>query len=445
MPDLRGLPKSFIFGASTAAYQIEGAWNQDGKGPSIWDHYFHESGVPAPGADNGDVACDHYNRWPEDVRLMKKLNLDAYRFSLSWSRVLPDGRGRVNQAGMDFYDKLVDGLLAKGIDPFVTLYHWDLPMALQRNWRGWLHRDTGSAFADYAALMVKRLGDRVKHWSTFNEPEVIIAGYTGKSLAPAENDPENGFQAGHNLLLAHGQALQALRACRSDGQYGIVLNFVPIDPVDADPETALAASRRWQTAYSWYLDGILKAHYPDAVFDKCSQEGSQLYIRAGDMALISQAIDFLGINFYTRFIVDRIGQVVRTGDAQRTQMDWEIHPASFDRMLIAMNEQYELPPIYITENGAALDDILKGKRVSDAQRIQYLHDHLGAVAKAVRKGVDVRGYFVWSLMDNLEWSLGFAKTFGLVHVNRQSMARTVKDSGWWYRDVIRKFHSNNKS
>lgn len=438
-PALKHLPRDFVFGASTAAYQIEGGWNQEGKGPNIWDEYFHKSGIPAANADNGDVACDHYNRYRADVRLMKKLKLDAYRFSVSWSRVMPDGRGRVNQAGLDFYDRLVDRLLESGIQPYTTLYHWDLPLALQQAGRGWLNRDNCAAFADYASVVVKRLGDRVKHWATFNELEVIIAGYTGTGLAPGYNDPSLGFQAGHNLLLAHGLATQALRAADPTGQYGIVLNLVPIDPADASEETALTARKRWELSYSWYLDGLLKGHYPDSIHEKCKAPDYQFYVKAGDMALISQHLDFMGINFYTRFQIDARGELVREPGVERTQMDWEVHPDSLSRMLIELNREYKLPPIYITENGAALDDTLAKGRVKDEQRIRYLRDHLKAVEKAVRKGVDVRGFFVWSLMDNLEWSLGYAKTFGLIHVDRQTLERTVKDSGRWYTDVITKF------
>jgi beta-glucosidase len=324
-----------------------------------------------------------------------------------------------------------------------------MPLALQECGRGWLHRDNGPAFADYAALMVKRLGDRVKDWTTFNEPEVIIAGYTGTGLAPGYNDPSLGLAAGHNILVAHGLALQALRAASRDARGGIVLNLVPVDPADDSPQTALAARRRWELAYGWYLDALLKGHYPAALFDKCRQEECPLYIRQGDMALISQQLDFLGINFYTRFLVDERGELVRKPDVERTQMDWEIHPQSLWRMLVALNDEYKLPPVFITENGAALDDEVEQRpddvRIRDKHRIGYLRDHLEAVASAVRKGVDVRGYFVWSLMDNLEWSLGFAKTFGLVHVDRQTLTRTVKDSGWWFKDVIRRFHKRKKS
>lgn len=433
-----GFPDGFKFGASTAAYQIEGAWNADAKGLSIWDVFAHTPGNMENG-DTGDVACDHYNRMPSDVALMKRLGLQAYRFSISWSRVLPEGRGRANDAGLDFYDRLVDRLLRAGIEPFVTLYHWDLPHALQENGRGWLNRDTASHFADYAALMVKRLGDRVQRWSTFNEPEVIIAGYTGRGLAPGYGQPALGYAAGHGLMLAHGRAMQAIRACRPNVESGIVLNFVPWYPADESAAAKAHARRRWTMSYGWYLDALMNARYPDVVHDHCEQNGYPFDVQPGDLALIAQKLDFLGINFYTRFIVDAQDRVVQPGPEKPvTLMGWEIYPQSFTDMLLQMNREYrDLPPIYITENGAALADPVRSRDILDVNRMRYLHDHIGAVAAAVRKGVDVRGYFVWSLMDNLEWSLGYGKTFGLVHVDRKTLRRRIKDSGKWYREVIR--------
>lgn len=428
-------PDGFIWGASTSAYQIEGAPAEDGKGRSNWDAFSHLPGKMHNG-DTGDVACDHYHKWQSDVRLMKRLGLDAYRFSISWSRVLPHGRGRVNTRGLDFYDRLTDRLLAKGITPFATLYHWDLPESLQEFGRGWLSRDVLNYFADYAAVMVKRLGDRVKHWSTLNEPEVIVAGYTGTSLAPGYNDPSLKHHAGHNLMVAHGLAVRAMRAAVSDLQCGIVLNLVPIYPLDNSIESVVAARQRWSLNYGWYLDALLNGYYPNAVYDYCAANDHIFPVYAGDAALIAQKLDFLGINFYTRFVVDGEGKTHDTPGVERTQMGWEIYPQSLTEMLVAMQDDYNLPPIYITENGAALDDVFKSGHVADSHRINYLHSHLLALRKAVRAGVDVRGYFVWTLMDNLEWSLGFAKTFGLIHVNRKTLKRTVKDSGLWYRDVI---------
>lgn len=422
------LKPRFVWGAATSAGQIEGAHDADGRGPSIWDEYFRLR----PHLDDGQVACDHYNRMEEDVRLMKKMGLKAYRFSISWSRVLPAGKGRVNEAGMAFYDRLVDTLLASGIEPYVTLYHWDLPLALEKS-GGWRDRDTCAHFADYAALMVKRLGDRVKHWTTFNEPEVIVAGYIGEGLAPGLNDKTTGAQVGHHLMVAHGMAVKAIRCIDRELKVGIVLNLVPCHA--ANEAARDAAARRWDINYGWYLDALFAARYPEVVLE--GKGNGELAVAPGDMALISQRLDFVGINYYLRLVIDEQGEAVAVPGADVTQMGWEIHPRSLGDMLIDVNEKYRLPAVYITENGAALDDTLKDGRVHDGGRIKYLHGHLKALARATRHGVDLRGYFVWSLMDNLEWSLGYGKTFGLVHVDRKTLDRTVKDSGRWYRDVIR--------
>jgi beta-glucosidase len=369
---------------------------------------------------------------PKDVQLIKRLGLKAYRFSTAWPRVLPIGHGKVNEAGLDFYDRLVDNLLDAEIEPFLTLYHWDLPEALSVK-GGWLNRDTGAYFADYAALMVRRLGDRVRRWTTFNEPEVIVAGYIGTGLAPGANDQTLGAQVGHNLLVAHGQALQAIRAIDPALEAGIVLNLVPVEPLT--PAAAPAAQRRWDINYGWYLDALFKASYPDVVLD--GKGNGPIAVKPGDMALIAQRMDFLGINYYLRLVVNEQGETCPVPGAKKTQMDWEIYPRALGDMLVDLSQKYRLPPIYITENGAALDDTVVAGRIHDADRIKYLHEHLQAIESAIAGGADVRGYFIWSLMDNLEWSLGFAKTFGIVHVHRKTLKRTIKDSGFWYRDVIR--------
>lgn len=430
------LPPQFLFGASTSAYQIEGATGPEhGRGPSIWEAYF----ASRPSLDTGEVACDHYARMKQDVRLMKRLGLQAYRFSVAWPRVLPQGRGKVNESGMDFYDRLVDELLANGIKPFLTLYHWDLPQSLTG---GWLNRETCYRFADYAALMAKRLGDRVDFWTTLNEPEVIVAGYTGDGLAPGLSNPVLRVTAGHHLMVAHGLAVQALRAVSSRVQASIVLNLVPVEPASA--EAAGAARLRWQRDYAWYLDGIFKAAYPDVVLEEAAAQGAP--ILAGDMALMSQRLDALGINWYLRLVVNAAGEVVPVPAAETTQMGWEICPAAFSRMLFSMKREYgqALPPIYVTENGAALDDTVSRGRIHDTGRMRYIYDHLCSVESAVAGGVDIRGYFVWSLLDNLEWSLGFKKTFGIVHVNRKTLRRTVKDSGRWYSCVIARNRCNQR-
>jgi beta-glucosidase len=428
------LPKGFVFGASTSAYQVEGAALEGGRGASIWEPFL---GNPRKSYDSGAVTCDHYNRYREDVGLMKAMGLDAYRFSISWPRVMPNGEGKLNETGLDFYDRLVDELLEAGIDPYVTLYHWDLPLALQKRYHGWFHRETAMAFADYSTVMVKRLGDRIRKWATLNEPEVIIAGYIGDGMAPAMNLPRSGHRVGHHLLLGHALATQAMRAARSDIECGIVLNLVPIDPLDPADETHVAAAKnRWETSYSWYLDGMLKGAYPDSVQNLLEYSDSGNPVKPLDMSLIAQRLDFLGINNYTRFLVDAKGDIIETPGVTRTQMGWEMAPDSFTKMLVDLERDYEMPPVYITENGAALDDTVSDGRIHDRGRIGYLDTHIDAVARAIKGGADVRGYFAWSLMDNLEWPLGFAKTFGLIHVDRTTLNRTVKDSGRWYARTI---------
>lgn len=432
------LPKGFVFGASTSAYQVEGATRQDGRGYSIWEPFLSKPRTPS--YDLGDITCDHYNRYREDVALMKSLNLGAYRFSIAWPRIFPNGEGKVNPAGLDFYDRLVDELLSAGIDPYVTLYHWDLPLALQQKYFGWFGRETALRFADYSAVMVKRLGDRVKKWATLNEPEVIIAGYIGDGMAPAMNLPRSGHRVGHHLMLGHALSLQAMRAARSGIDCGVVLNLCPVEPADpADAASVAAAKSRWSTAYAWYMDAMFKGHYPDEVLDLLDFSDGGNPVKAGDMSLIAQRIDFLGINYYTRFRANAKGEFVETPGAPVTQMGWEMVPSAFTQMLIDIDREYELPPIYITENGAALDDVVtESGRIHDHGRIKYIDQHIAAIARATAAGVDVRGYFVWSLMDNLEWPLGFAKTFGLTHVDRTTLKRTVKDSGLWYSRTIGK-------
>lgn len=440
------LPSQFRFGAATSAYQIEGGWNQDGRGPSIWDPFLQRPGNHS--GDSGDVACDHYNRYKADVQLMKRLNFDAYRFSISWSRVLPNGRGPINQQGLDFYDRLVDELLAAGIEPFATLYHWDLPLKLQDDFCGWLGRETTQHFANYADVVVRRLGDRVKRWSTFNEPEVILAGYSGTGMAPAIERPDLRAHVGHMLMVAHGLAAQSIRAARSDSQVGIVLNFNIIDPADGSEAALKIARERYITAYRWYLDALLTGQYPAEILKNfrgapklpanATQRRAKDWVQPGDMQLIAQPLDFMGINYYTRFVVDGKGNDV-VQPRKRTQMGWEIYPFGLARLMEDMHRQFKLPPMYITENGAALDDVFANGRVNDVQRTQYVADHLEALATIINTaGVDIRGYFCWSFLDNLEWPLGFAKTFGLVHVDRRNdLKRTPKDSALWYSRVIR--------
>jgi len=427
-------PSNFLWGAATAAYQIEGAWNADGKGESIWDRFSHTPGKIEDGS-SGDVACDHYHRYLEDIALMRHLGLKAYRFSTSWPRVLPQGQGKINPLGLDFYDRLVDKLLAANIQPFLTLFHWDFPQALQ-DAGGWLKREHCYAFADYAALLVKRLGDRVCHWATFNEPGVVV--YDGHVVglhAPGIQDPSVEFQVAHHLLLAHGLAVQAMRAVNPGLQTGIVLNEWLADPASNDPADVAAAEHVWQRHSTFFLDGLFKAHYPEHLYAEGRKTLANVY--PGDLALIAQKLDFFGLNSYSRHVIGAQGRVHPVPGSEYTEMDWEVCAPAQRRLLNKLNHEYDLPPIYITENGAAFKDVLSPDgKIHDERRLDYLRQHFVQTRLAMQDGVDVRGYFVWSLLDNFEWGHGYTKRFGIVGVDYATQQRTVKDSGEWYRQVI---------
>jgi beta-glucosidase len=428
-------PHNFIWGAATAAYQIEGAWNEDGKGESIWDRFSHTPGKISDG-ETGDVACDHYHRWQEDVDLMRSLGLKGYRFSVAWPRVLPSGRGRINPQGLDFYDRLVDRLCAANIEPFLTLYHWDLPQALQDE-GGWANRITSHAFADYAALMVKRLGDRVKNWTTFNEPSVVaFNGHLTGDHAPGLKDPRTTFQVAHHLMFAHGLATQAIRAANPGVNVGIVLNLWPADPATDTPEDIAAAEAAWNRSETLFLDPIFKGHYPTAAYELVGE--NMPVIKDGDMALIAQQLDFVGINYYSRNLVGASGSVNPVPGSEYTEMGWEVCAPAMRRMLVKINREYTLPPIYITENGSSFhDEVSADGKIHDPRRLDYLRQHFIQTRLAMQDGVDVRGYFVWSLMDNFEWGHGNTKRFGMIRVDYETQKRIVKDSGEWYAEVIR--------
>ena len=424
-------PPGFVWGAATSAYQIEGAWNEEGKGESIWDRFSHTPGRIHNG-DTGDIASDHYHRYREDIALMRQLGLKAYRFSIAWPRVLPQGRRTVNLAGMDFYDRLVDALLEGGIQPFPTLYHWDLPQALQDE-GGWGNRDLCGYFADYCQLMVKRLGDRVTAWTTFNEPQVVFNdGYINGTFPPGNSDPALGYQVMHHLLVAHGLSVQAIRASGTHAQAGIALNVWPLDPAtDSDADRA-AVEQRWQMATALFLDPLFRAHYPLA-----AQSALQsVTMQPGDMALIAQRLDFLGVNYYARSVAGVQGDVKQSG-SEYTEMGWEVHPPSLRTMLLRLTREYSPPPIYITENGAAfVDTISEDGLVHDPRRVHYVREHLKELRLAIDQGAIVQGYFLWSLMDNFEWANGFSKRFGVIYVDYATQRRIVKDSGDWYSQVI---------
>ena len=434
--DRTTFPPDFLWGAATAAYQIEGSPTADGKGESIWDHFCRIPGVIANG-DTGDVACDHYRLWREDIALMKEIGLDAYRFSISWPRVLPEGRGRVNEAGLDFYDRLTDGLLEAGIVPFVTLYHWDLPQALQDR-GGWADRDIAPYFAAYTTAVAKRLGDRVKSWVTINEPQVVAyAGYFGGEHAPGMRSLRLALSAAHNLHRAHGISVQALRAAAPDAQVGITLNLTPMHPATDKAEDIDAAIISDGFNNRWFLGPVFYGRYPDDI--------SQLLdfafpsIEEGDMSSIKQPIDFLGINYYSRNMVRHKDatlpfEAVRAQGGEFTAMDWEVYPDGLREILERVHRDYPLGAYYVTENGAAFNDTVTAEgEIHDSRRQAYLESHFEAVSMAIGAGVPMKGYFVWSLMDNFEWAWGYSKRFGLIYVDYKTQKRIWKDSARWYQ------------
>jgi beta-glucosidase len=434
-------PEGFLWGCATSAYQIEGSPLADGAGPSIWQRFSRTPGRMHNG-DTGDVACDHYRRYEGDVALMRALGMQAYRFSVSWSRILPEGKGAVNAAGLDFYDRLVDALLAAGIAPLVTLFHWDLPAALDDR-GGWLNPDIAGWFADYAQVMFHRLDDRVTRWATLNEPWVVSdGGYLHGALAPGHRNLFEGPIASHHLMRAHGAAVQAYRAAGKH-QIGLVVNLEPQVAASADPADAAAANRVDAYMNRQYLDPVFFGRYPDELAEIFGEGWPQWPER--DLELIRQPIDFLGVNYYTRSVRRHDpaawplrAAVVRQPGATYTETSWEVCPPAFTELLVWIKQRYGDLPLYVTENGAAFYDppVAEDGRVHDPLRVSYLRSHLRAVHAAIARGVDLRGYMVWSLLDNLEWSLGFSKRFGIVHVDFASQTRTPKDSARYYARVI---------
>jgi beta-glucosidase len=425
-----------VLGAATASYQIEGAAGVDGRGESIWDRFSHSPGRTR-GGDTGDVACDHYHRYLEDVALMAELGLDAYRFSVSWPRVIPEGIGRVNEPGLDFYDRLVDELLRRGITPHVTLYHWDLPQALE-DAGGWPVRSTAEAFADYASVVAGRLGDRVRHVATLNEPWVVSDhGYRNGSHAPGRTEPPAALAAAHHLLVAHGLAVQAVRSAAPETSVGIVLNLEPKHPATPhllDLEAALVAHDQLNR---WFLDPIVGRGYPE--------DGARAWgwgreeVRSGDLEMIAAPIDFLGVNYYSRSVVRSPLLPPLDGarpEPERTGIGWEVYPPGLVEVLEFAASRTGDIPIYVTENGAAYPvDELDPTR--DPERVAFLHRHLAAALEALERGVPLQGFFVWSLLDNFEWAKGYAPRFGIVHVDYETLERRIRDSGRFWASVSR--------
>ena len=435
-------PDNFLWGAATAAYQIEGSPLADGAGPSIWQRFCHDPRLMATKGDTGDVACDHYNRMEADVALMKSLGLQAYRFSVAWGRVLPQGAGQVNEAGLAFYDRLVETLIAHGIEPLCTLYHWDMPAALDDR-GGWLNRDSATWFADYARVMFERLDGRVRKWVTLNEPWVVTdGGYLHGALAPGHKNMFEAPIASHNLMRAHGAAVKVYREVGAH-EIGLVVNIEPKYPASESAQDIAATARADAYMNRQYLDLALKGEYPGELKEIFGEAWPDW--PASDLADIVQPVDFIGINYYTRNVVchDETqwplkARMVKQVGKTYTETGWEVHAPALIDVLKWFKQRYGDIPLYITENGAAFYDppVAAKDGVHDSLRVAYLKSHIAAVGEAIAAGVDVRGYMLWSLFDNLEWSLGYTKRFGMVHVDFQSQTRTPKDSARFYSQVI---------
>jgi beta-glucosidase len=434
-------PPDFQWGVSTSAYQIEGGAKDDGRSPSIWDAFATVPGAVYQG-HNGDVAADHYHRMREDVALMAELGIRSYRFSVAWPRVIPEGTGLTNQGGLSFYDRLVDELLEYHIEPTLTLYHWDLPWVLHDR-GGWLSRATALAFAEYADVVSRRLGDRVKRWITINEP--FCAAYLGYGVglhAPGLRDPQAAVVAAHHLLLGHGMAVGRVRANAAEAQIGISLDLAPIYAADDRAETRVAVEKQDRFKNRWFLDPIFRGAYPESLF--AEQGLAPPPIQDGDMRLIASPTDFLGVNYYSRELIS--GEADIPGSWRRvypvpgspyTAMNWEVFPQGLSDLLLRLQRDYAPAAMVITENGAAYDDEWSGgEQISDPERRQYLQSHIQAVARAVEQGAPVRGYYFWSLLDNFEWAEGYAKRFGLIYVDYPTRQRIIKESGYWYRDFL---------
>ena len=443
-----GFPDRFAWGTATAAFQIEGAPFEDGKGESIWDRFTHAPGAIYEGA-NADVACDHYHRWREDVALMAELGLNAYRFSVAWTRVLPEGRGAVNAAGLDFYDRLVDALLARGIAPYVTLYHWDLPQALQDH-GGWQNRETAAAFAAYAEVVARRLGDRVRHWITHNEPHIVtyLGHWTG-DMAPGLRDFGLWGPVSHHLLLSHGLAVPLLRAASAPGaEVGITLALQPMVPATEREEDRQAAALLDGLFNRWFLDPLYRGRYPEDALGLVEMPAG--LVHPGDLEAIAAPLDFLGVNYYSRQLVRPqagaprlIPEVAPETGPGLTTMGNVVYPEGLYDLLVRLRQEHRPPRLYITENGVAYHDAVAADgQVHDPERTAYLRAHFAQARRAIAAGVPLAGYFVWSLMDNFEWARGYSQRFGVVYTDYATQRRIVKDSGRYLAAVARSNGAN---
>ncbi len=452
MASATSFPQGFVWGTATSSFQIEGAAHEDGRGESIWDR-FAKTPANIKDGSNGDVACDHFHRWREDVALMKSLHLGAYRFSVAWPRIQATGRGPANEKGLDFYSKLVDGLLEARITPYVTLYHWDLPQTLQEP-GGWVNRATAEAFVEYTDIVTRKLGDRVKHWITHNEPWCAsLVSYQKGLHAPGMKDWRAALASAHHLLLSHGWAVPVIRRNSPAAEVGITLNMSPFHAASPSPEDADAARHQDGQMNRWFLDPLYRAQYPaDMVADYTEMGGlardaggGMALVRPGDLRDIAVPTDFLGINYYNRGVVrsDRIPEeknaprtVFAAPDSERTSIGWEVYPRGIFEVLVRAHLEYRPAKVFVTENGAAYGDAPDArKRVADHRRIQFLRDHLLETRHAMAEGVPVAGYFAWSLMDNFEWDHGYTQRFGITWVDYETQERIPKDSAHWYRRV----------
>lgn len=437
-------PSDLKWGAATAAYQIEGAANKDGRAPSIWDTFSHTPGNVKNG-DNGDKACDSYHRYPEDVQYLKELGVDVYRFSISWPRVMPEGKGELNRDGVNYYHNLIKELLDNDIEPIITLYHWDLPQCLQEN-GGWEVRSTVEAFREYASAMFNEFGDVVKKWITINEPwcASFLSNYLGIH-APGKQDLQAAVDVAHHLLLAHGKAVQAFREVVPNGEIGYAPNVDWLEPYSQQQEDIDACKRDMQWKIEWFMDPVFKGEYPQLLKDIFAKHNAFVNVEEGDMELISQPIDFMGINYYS-------GSVARYKegngmfevepiwvDYQKTDIGWPVYADGFYKVLTHLHQVYGDVPIYITENGACYNHEVKDGIVNDQERIDYLKQHLTALHRAIKSGVPIKGYILWSLLDNFEWAEGYSKRFGIIHVNYRTFERTKKESYYWYQSTV---HNN---
>jgi beta-glucosidase len=443
MTDSLHFPPNFTWGVATSAFQIEGAASLDGKGPSIWDTFCRERANIKDSSD-GDVACDHYHRYRDDVALMASLGVDAYRFSMAWSRVQPDGKGAWNEAGFAFYERLLDALAEKGIAAHLTLYHWDLPQGLQDG-GGWLSRDTAYRFADYAREVVRRFGDRLATIATHNEPWCSAnLGYGNAQFAPGVADAKAAIQVSHHLLLSHGLAMRAMRAAGTKARLGIVLNQWTADPATDSAADRALAELEYARSVQWFMDPIFKGRYPEMALR--AHGANAPVVHAGDMETIHQPIDYLGVNYYFRaWCSAEDPPLPAPAQLGVTDMGWEIYPQGLTELLVKLNGEYALPPVYIMENGMASVEAVEAGAVLDAPRIDFVSRHLEAMQLAMDQGVDVRGYFLWSLLDNFEWNSGYTKRFGIVYVDYLTQQRIPKASALWYQDLIAKQRQHRRA